>query len=630
MRFGFVILLFVSCYATVALAQCPSLIAPLFGNLSTSAVAVGTQVTVACESGFVIYGNSSVLTCLSSSQWNSPVPLCVVDCSNNNITDVDPFTGSTNGTIVARIDLTLTTHTGTIGGSPVSDTPAYQYFGKIRIPGPTIYMRAGSTCTVRIINKLSNPPSTSSDYGLCPYFANTVHCINTTNLHVHGLHVGPQEDNVGLAVSPGNYTDYVYHIPDDHHGGTFWYHPHYHGSIDNQVGVSAGAIIMDQKESVLATPTAWTNLYVDQRLLVFQVVNGTTNPTQSALSTYIVNGAINPTININANSWTLLRLVNAGGTHQLLSLFIVDSSGTCKMTLVARDGIAQYLPFVIPNHLVVPQGGRADVAVYCGTAAESVTVTVRSVYNSSHSAFLATGDVFAQTTVFTLGVQPAPYIVQSVPTVNRTLPDALKDISTASATAGTNISFSLTTGVSKVTFTGTGTTATYLNSVSYQLNTVYSYGLTADATNIFHPYHQHVNPVQLQSFTGATAVPEVSRIGEWRDVLPIHGGITANVKQRVVDYWGAQVLHCHIFAHEETGMMGLLQIATPSNITCSTAYTQTGYTVSGCAAGTLVNATCSATCASGYNGTVAGAVSCLQVSTYIARGYYSGSFSGCA
>jgi hypothetical protein len=56
---------------------------------------------------------------------------------------------------------------------------------------------------------------------------------------------------------------------------------------------------------------------------------------------------------------------------------------------------------------------------------------------------------------------------------------------------------------------------------------------------------------------------------------------------------------------------------------CSSAYTQTGYAVTGCGAGTASGTSCAATCASGYTGTAAGSVSC-------SLGAYSGTFSGCS
>lgn len=64
---------------------------------------------------------------------------------------------------------------------------------------------------------------------------------------VHGLHVSPADksDNVDVMVAPGQTRQYEYRIDSDHPSGTFWYHPHAHGSSALQVdGGMAGALIV--------------------------------------------------------------------------------------------------------------------------------------------------------------------------------------------------------------------------------------------------------------------------------------------------------------------------------------------------------------------------------------------------
>lgn len=52
---------------------------------------------------------------------------------------------------------------------------------------------------------------------------NTPHGFNTTNMHLHGLHVSPKanSDNVLLEIPPGERFDYEYHIPANHPAGTY-------------------------------------------------------------------------------------------------------------------------------------------------------------------------------------------------------------------------------------------------------------------------------------------------------------------------------------------------------------------------------------------------------------------------
>ena len=53
-------------------------------------------------------------------------------------------------------------------------------------------------------------------------------------------------------VAPGETYTYVYNIPPDHAGGTFWYHPHRHGSTAGQAGGGmAGALIVDDEPTAI-------------------------------------------------------------------------------------------------------------------------------------------------------------------------------------------------------------------------------------------------------------------------------------------------------------------------------------------------------------------------------------------
>ena len=71
--------------------------------------------------------------------------------------------------------------------------------------------------------------------------------FNTTNLHTHGLHVSPKcnSDNVFVDIQPGCGFSFEFKIPKSHPAGTYWYHPHVHGSTAVQVSSGAeGALII--------------------------------------------------------------------------------------------------------------------------------------------------------------------------------------------------------------------------------------------------------------------------------------------------------------------------------------------------------------------------------------------------
>jgi FtsP/CotA-like multicopper oxidase with cupredoxin domain len=97
--------------------------------------------------------------------------------------------------------------------------------------GPTLRMKPGETLKVRLVNDM--PPNRD----LMPNNPSHPHQFNNTNFHFHGAHCSPSgiADNVMRSMVPGKSYDIEISLPEDHARGTYWYHPHHHGSADVQV-----------------------------------------------------------------------------------------------------------------------------------------------------------------------------------------------------------------------------------------------------------------------------------------------------------------------------------------------------------------------------------------------------------
>ena len=109
---------------------------------------------------------------------------------------------------------------------------------------PTVRIKPGNTFRLTIVNEL--PEDDPSCVGV-PADVNVPHCFNSTNMHTHGLWISPSgnSDNVLLKIDPGSRFTYEYNIPSEHPAGTFWYHPHLHGSTALQVSSGmAGALVI--------------------------------------------------------------------------------------------------------------------------------------------------------------------------------------------------------------------------------------------------------------------------------------------------------------------------------------------------------------------------------------------------
>ncbi|EEQ98187.1 hypothetical protein Pmar_PMAR002004, partial [Perkinsus marinus ATCC 50983] len=111
-----------------------------------------------------------------------------------------------------------------------------------QLVGPTIRVSPGDTLRIVIINKLSPPEGAWHNNHLGRYLSIQ---LNATNLHLHGLHISPLEDDVLVSCRPGENLTYLYHIHQDHAHGTYMYHAHLHGSTSIQVSQGlAGALIV--------------------------------------------------------------------------------------------------------------------------------------------------------------------------------------------------------------------------------------------------------------------------------------------------------------------------------------------------------------------------------------------------
>ena len=100
-------------------------------------------------------------------------------------------------------------------------------------------------------------------------------------------------------------------------------------------------------------------------------------------------------------------------------------------------------------------------------------------------------------------------------------------------------------------FVDPANSSTYLNKM--KIGTVQEWRIQPSGT---HPFHMHVNPMQLHSFPASSNYGNWWEVGDFHDVvrLPWGGGAT-RVRFYIDRYPGNIVLHCHILRHEDLGLM---------------------------------------------------------------------------
>ena len=157
----------------------------------------------------------------------------------------------------------------------------------------------------------------------------------------------------------------------------------------------------------------------------------------------------------------------------------------------------------------------------------------------------------------------------------------------------TNIDASEITKSRVVTFDITGDTTVLpfpqfkVNGVPFKLDRI-MYDLELDGhseewilistTNVAHPFHLHVLPFQVMSvfsgYNGTTntqtvrTMEEIGPYPQWRDtvIVPPYGQVRIWIRFEpapLVDLNGKSVFHCHMLAHEDTGMITAIRFNDP-------------------------------------------------------------------
>lgn len=290
------------------------------------------------------------------------------------------------------------------------------------VPGPTLRVKPGDTLTIELVNDLG--PNTPGNWTM-----NTLHSPNTTNLHVHGMHVDPTgiADNVARVVGPGERAVTQIHVPLDHPRGLFHYHPHFHGSVFAQMGGGmVGALVVDHDNDEQETHLPAAYRAMQQELLVLQEFRFSGGVGSSAVAVakasrsrlplrlrYTAKAALDaavqrlyPTVHQTQPSLAIekdpvlqdvfpdsadgppitdyftvngqyLPTINVQPRENRLLRF-VNAGGVCMlqlsvpgctMTLTATDGIYLSAPRAVET-LLLAAGSRADVVLTCEPNAE--------------------------------------------------------------------------------------------------------------------------------------------------------------------------------------------------------------------------------------------------------------------
>ncbi|MFN2320765.1 MAG: multicopper oxidase family protein [Dermatophilaceae bacterium] len=397
------------------------------------------------------------------------------------------------------------------------------------VPGPTMRLRPGDRLRVRLVNQLPQG----------------------TNLHTHGLLVSPEgnADNVFIHVEPGESFDYEYQLPDDHPPGLYWYHPHLHELVADQLFAGLyGAIIVEDPEELPFTR---------ERVLVVSdiTLDGASRVRQPSTMERMM-GREGELVLVNGQAGALLaarpgererwRVVNACSSR-FLSLRLDGQ----QLQLLGRD-LGLFAGPQDVEEVFLPPGGRADLAVttaegrstlaampvdrggmMMGPARSDAVVALASLEVSGSSA----------SGLAALPAQPAPRDLRQVRV------DGSRELVFA---MGSGMGMGRGPGGMQLTIDGKTFDHERIDQ-EVAFGSVEEWTIVNDSP-MDHPFHLHVWPMQLIEESGQSVQTPM-----WLDVVNVPSRGWAKVRIAFERFGGRTVYHCHILDHEDLGMMGIIR-----------------------------------------------------------------------
>lgn len=393
--------------------------------------------------------------------------------------------------------------------------------------------------------------------------------------------------------------------------GTHWYHAHKHGSTSLHIRNGlAGAFIIESSKAggydhVIRGYYGWDTYGNHEKIFVVQQFDPIQNLERTGRAgnpgkggeMVFVNGMMTPTITMQPGEVQLWRFVNAteGNGPGIIKNTVFQTPGF-KFKQTAMDGVqfSKYnydnQPFLnpfapngmVPGGLTLAAGNRADLLVQAPMTPGTVEFKSGGL------------------TLFFVNVQGTPVTPPAAgafPQDWGTLPTFLNDLNKPGPNDAINqnspLKFQWEDGRTAVGLARNppGFPPNFMiNGKQFnQMGEMVDQCMPQDGlqewvlenyTTVAHPFHIHINPFQvirIESPTGRDTYNMYAPPKDfvWQDVVAIPGAkITTNssrqitsvtpgrvvIRQAYPDFTGTYVLHCHILAHEDRGMMQLVRV----------------------------------------------------------------------
>ncbi len=392
-------------------------------------------------------------------------------------------------------------------------------------PGPMFEARAGDSVHLRFTNRLLEP----------------------TNLHFHGLHVPPtgSADNVFLQVNPGESLTYRFTLPANHPSGTFWYHPHLHGTSARQVfrGLAGLFIVRGELDDIPEIANASEHFLVlkdwaldrNGEVLEPSMMQRMTGREGSLIT---IGDAIKPQFPILAGGLLRLRILNASASR-----FYRLKLEEHPLYVIATDGGPLPAPNAV-NEILLAPGERVDVLVR-GSREAGVYHLLNLPYHRGATGMMGNSSRPGDPEVL------ATFSYEGRAEFALDLPGSLIAVDPLPPPVGPPRSFVLSESGMRFLINGREFDHRRVDT-QVRLGAIEDWEIINQGT-MDHPFHLHTNSFQILDASGQ---PERA----WKDVMLVRAGQKRRFRVRFEDFAGQAVYHCHILDHEDLGMMGVIEI----------------------------------------------------------------------
>lgn len=407
---------------------------------------------------------------------------------------------------------------------------------------PTLRARLGDTLRITFRNDLTNRSGLDYPGTLGPICTGS---DTLSNLHFHGMSVSPQgnSDNVFIHVHPGETFQYEVRIPASGRQGPglFWYHPHAHGFVNDQIlGGMSGALVVDGIEQLFPLLHG-----LPERIFLIKHVK-----LADESEIVSINGQINPAVAMRSGEMQFWRIAHIGASE-----FYKFSVEGMPLYVVATDGHALSQPRKMTEFFIGP-GERID-AIAVGPPAGEYPMRTISFQNE---AWRPPEPVLQLAVITSGGSSPSAALEDEILRQRAAGPQWIDDVRAAPIARRRTLVYSRT--ADRKVFMIDGRVID-----EARTDQTVKLGDTEEWTVVntdqqYHSFHIHQTPFLVTEVGGVSwhddslrdtfSVPPATDQGPGllKVVIPFTDPVIV----------GRFVYHCHAVDHEDKGMMGVIEV----------------------------------------------------------------------